>query len=477
MPEALSASKYLRFISRPDGWAVYHSLFGNLSLMDTAGKEFIEAFSDSATVDEAARSFSSFGPSMLESYANLLVSRGFLIPAGEDDYSIIEDDQRLREENLHTGYLVRALQLVMINSCNYKCKYCFMNMQEQERSGPRAADVAQPMSREVAEASMKQMIDLLRKNGNDTLYVEFFGGEPLMNWPAIEHVLKTFGNGAEDDVNIQYSVTTNGALITEEMAELFKQNNVTVTVSIDIPTKVVGLPIYMAKSGDQVRGPLTTLKNCGNSVTFNSVISGETIRNVDGRKLVDFAKEFNVGVVGLILDLDLKFYRDQANRETALNILLDTHRYGQQVGVRVVGYWHQIFSQIIGEQPINLRSGYKTCPATGVKVSVEPDGTMFTCKCTSDGLGNISDLDRVLSSRTYADYAMKAYRHAPGCEGCEIEGFCSGVCMGSYENEFQRKDMIETGACDIFRRVTRELISDLPADGMYRMPLKDYALW
>jgi hypothetical protein len=106
MSEALSASKYLRFISRPDGWAVYHSLFGNLSLMDTAGKEFIEAFSDSATVDEAARSFSSFGPSMLESYANLLVSRGFLIPAGEDDYSIIEDDQRLREENLHTGYLV-----------------------------------------------------------------------------------------------------------------------------------------------------------------------------------------------------------------------------------------------------------------------------------------------------------------------------------------------------------------------------------
>jgi uncharacterized protein len=207
------------------------------------------------------------------------------------------------------------------------------------------------------------------------------------------------------------------------------------------------------------------------------VISGETIRNVDGRKLVDFAKEFNVGVVGLILDLDLKFYRDQNNRETALNILLDTHRYGQQIGVRVVGYWHQIFSQIIGEQPINLRSGYKTCPATGVKVSVEPDGTMFTCKCTSDGLGNISELDRVLSSHTYADYAMRAYRHAPGCEGCEIEGFCSGVCMGSYENEFQRKDMIETGACDIFRRVTRELISDLPADGMYRIPLKDYALW
>ena len=444
--------------------------------MDAAGKKFLEAFSDYATVEQASRSLRGYVPSTLHSYANLLISRGFLVPAGADDYSIIEDDQRLRAENLHTGYLVRALQLVTINSCNYKCKYCFMNMQEEERSGPRAIGSAEPMSTEVAETSMRQMIDLLRRNGNEYLYVEFFGGEPLMNWPVIRHVLETFGNGAEGDVKIQYSITTNGSLITPEIAELFKVNNVTVTVSVDIPTKVIGLPIYMAKSGDKIRGPLTILRDCGNTVTFNSVISGETIRNIDGRRLVDFAKEFGVGVVGLILDLDLAFYRDAENREMALRILLDTHRYGQQVGVRVVGYWHQIFSQIIGEQPINLRSGFKTCPATGVKVSVEPDGTMFTCKCTSDGLGNISDIEQVLSTSAYADYAMRAYRHAPGCEGCEIEGFCSGVCMGSYENEFQRKDMIETGACDIFRRITRDLILDLPTEHMYRMPLKGYSI-
>ncbi|HEX8089099.1 MAG TPA: radical SAM protein [Blastocatellia bacterium] len=475
MSEAFSQSRFLRFIPRSDGWAVYHSLFGNLSLIDDKGKKFIEAFSDSATIEQASRAMRGYPRSTLRSYANNLISQGYLVPSGCDDYSIIEEDQVLRKGHLHTGYLVRALQLVTINSCNYKCKYCFMDMQADERSDSREIGSAEPMSIEVAEASMQQTIDLLNSNGNDSLYIEFFGGEPLMNVPVIRHVLTKFGN-YYDGVNIFYSITTNGALITREVAELFKTYNVTVTISIDIPVKVTGLPIVMAKSGDRIRDCLATLRDCGCVVTFNSVIAKETIRNIDGRKLIDFAKQYNVGVVGLILDLDLAFYRSAENREMALNILLDSHRYGRQVGVRVVGYWHQIFSQIIGQQPINLRSGYKTCPATGAKLSVEPDGSMFTCKCTSNGMGHVSNLHQILSSDTYADYAMRAYRHAPGCEGCEIEGFCSGVCMGSYENEFQKKDMIETGACDIFRRITRDLILDLPAEEMPRLKLEGYSI-
>lgn len=463
MPELFCRSRFLQVIPRPEGWAVYHSLFGNASLMDTPGKDFLDAFANSASIEDAARRFPVFDWPTVRSYANLLISRGFLIPAGADDYSVIEADQRRRKAHLHTGYLVRGMQLVTVNSCNYKCKYCFMDMQSEERSSGREIG-GEPMSLEVAEHSVRQMVNLLRLNGNDCLYLEFFGGEPLMNWLAIRHVLTKFGNQPEPDVAIRYSVTTNGSLITQEMADLFKAKNVTVTISVDIPTKISGLPIVMAKTGDRIRRSLSILRDTGNLVTFNSVISKETIRNVDGRKLIDFCNEYSVGVVGLILDLDLAFYRDPENRERALHILMDTYRYGRERGVRVVGYWHQIFSQIIGEQPINLRSGYKTCPAAGVKLSIEPDGSVYTCKCTSGRMGEVSDLHQILNSNSYADYAMRAYRHAPECEGCEIEGFCSGVCMGSYENEFQRKDMIETGACDIFRRITRELLADMPSE-------------
>jgi uncharacterized protein len=460
--QKLATSKYLRLVQRDDGWGAYHSLFGNLSLLDADGKRFLEAFGESATIDEASEAFGEQPGDALRSYANDLIIRGFLVPEGSDEYSIVEDDERMRKERLQTGYLVRALQLVTINSCNYACKYCFMNLQGDDRADSRDIGTAVPMSAEVADASMRELIGVLKRNGNDYLNVEFFGGEPLMNWPVIEHVLETFGN-EHDGINILYSITTNGALITPHVAEVFRRYGVTVTVSVDVPTRVQGLKLVMAKPADRVEDALAILRDHCNKVTFNAVISKETIDFVDERKLLDVAKEYDVGVVGLILDLDLPFYRDAERRERALGILMDTYRYGREIGVHVTGYWHQMFNQITGKQAINLRSGYKTCPATGCKVSVEPDGSIYTCKCTSGELGHVSDLEEVLASETYGDYAMAAYRHAPECEGCEIEGFCSGVCMGSFENEFGRKDMIETGACDMFRRITRELIADLPA--------------
>jgi uncharacterized protein len=350
-----------------------------------------------------------------------------------------------------------------------------MDMQAGDRSDGR--EMGSPtMTVEVAEESVRRTLDLLRRNGHGRLYVEFFGGEPLLNWPVIRHVLTTFGNQPEAGIDIVYSITTNGSLVDESIAQMFKRYGVTVTVSVDLPGRVTGLPMVMAKSGDRVQAALTLLQATGNAVTLNAVISTETIDHFDGRRLIAFAREHGIGVIGLILDLNLAFYRVPSNRARVLDILLDTHRAGGQAGVRVSGYWHQIFDQITGEQPINLRSGYKTCPATGVKLSVEPDGSVQACKCTSGSLGRVTDLDRVLQSDRYASYAMDAYRHAPECEGCPIEGFCSGVCMGSFENEFERHNMIETGACDIFRGITKALIRDMPVETMSRLPLDGYAV-
>lgn len=218
-----------------------------------------------------------------------------------------------------------------------------------------------------------------------------------------------------------------------------------------------------AKSGDRIRRQLDILREHGNALTFNSVISASTLEHIDEQKLIDFAREYHVAMVGLILDLDLRFYRTPENRERAATaILRNAHRYGREVGVPVGGYWHMIFSQIARRQAINLESGYKTCPAAGCKVSIEPDGSIFTCECTNGQIGSISDIEALLASDTYASYALRAYRHAPECNGCDIEGFCSGVCVGSLENEYARADLVEAGACEIFQEITRNLIVDMP---------------
>lgn len=173
---------------------------------------------------------------------------------------------------------------------------------------------------------------------------------------------------------------------------------------------------------------------------------------------MDTAKRYKALMIGLILELDLSFYENVDQRQHAKQTILDTYYYGRQEGVAVTGYWYQIFQQIIGTKPHAFLSGYKTCPAEGCKISVEPSGDVFICKCCSQPLGHISDLKSVLCSSRYEAYALQAYRNAPECAGCSIEGFCSGPCMGAREKKYGRIDKIEDNACSIYREITRALI-------------------
>ncbi len=459
--QAFSSSAYLRTLRRPDGWAVYHSLFGNLTILDGASKQFLESFARPATLDEAVARFPSPAKGSLRSLANQLVIRSFLMSASANEFCLVEESARVRRERLHTGYLLRGLQLVLANACNFSCKYCFLKMQQGDRT---AAPDGGPdrMEPALAELALRRALEVVRRNGGQQLTVEFFGGEPLLNWPALEHVLETFGDGEGTGVRIVYSITSNGSLVTREIAELLARHRVTVTVSVDVPSRAGCLPMA-AKDGERIRAHLELLRLAGNAVTFNSVLSQETLAQVDPRALVEFAARCGARAIGLILDLDPAFYRSDRNRDLAREKILAAVGHGREAGVRVGGYWHQTFAQIAGTQPINLHSGYKTCPATGCKLSVEPGGEVFTCKCTSHALGHVSRLDEVFASDRYRRYAMRAYRHAAECAGCAIEGFCSGVCMGSLENGSEGEAGVVPGACDLFRSLTRELILDWPA--------------
>lgn len=455
------ASQYVQIVPRTDGYAAYHSLFGNLTLLDADAMRLLKALATPARLDDLQMRLPGYGADSLRSLANQFIIQGLLVPAGVDEFSLVAASGDLRRQRLGTGYLVRALQLVLTNDCNFRCHYCFMDGDSAACGSDRHDRAGTPMSPATAEAAVARVRDLLLHHGHQRLSVEFFGGEPLLNWPAIEHVLGTFGRG-DGRLQVDYSVTTNGSLITRERAAVLKMHEVTVTVSVDTPVQHAASPL-VTKNAARVRSSLSILRETGNKVTFNTVLAGDTIAGTDGRGLIDVAAEFDVPVVGLILDLDLGFYRVQANRQLAVARLRDLHAYGRSKGVSVVGYWHQIFEQLAGRLPINLHRGYKTCPATGCKLSVEPDGSVYACKCTSKPLGHLDRLDSVFATEAYALYAMGAYRHADECEGCPIEGFCSGVCMGSFEKSCERHDRVEEGACEVFRDVTRALILDLPA--------------
>ena len=131
----------------------------------------------------------------------------------------LEEIEELREkgllftEDIYEQYVtdfksrktvVKALCLHVAHDCNLGCRYCFA--EEGEYHGRRAI-----MSYEVG----KKALDFLIVNSGNrrNLEVDFFGGEPLMNWEVVKQLV-AYGRSREKECNknFRFTITTNGML-------------------------------------------------------------------------------------------------------------------------------------------------------------------------------------------------------------------------------------------------------------------------
>ena len=121
--------------------------------------------------------------------------------------------------------VVKALCLHIAHDCNLACKYCFA--EEGEYHGRRAL-----MSYEVG----KKALDFLIANSGSrhNLEVDFFGGEPLMNWQVVKDLV-AYGRSQEEPHNkkFRFTLTTNGVLLNDEVMEFCNREMANVVLSID----------------------------------------------------------------------------------------------------------------------------------------------------------------------------------------------------------------------------------------------------
>ena len=121
--------------------------------------------------------------------------------------------------------VVKALCLHIAHDCNLACQYCFA--EEGEYHGRRAL-----MSFEVG----KKALDFLIANSGSrrNLEVDFFGGEPLMNWQVVKDLVR-YGREQEKihNKNFRFTLTTNGVLLNDEVMEFCNREMGNVVLSMD----------------------------------------------------------------------------------------------------------------------------------------------------------------------------------------------------------------------------------------------------
>jgi len=151
-----------------------------------------------------------------------------------EDISALEERGKLfskdEYEELASNYknnskVIKALCLHVAHTCNLNCSYCFASQGKYQ--GDRAL-----MSFEVG----KQAFDFLIANSGTrkNLEVDFFGGEPLMNWDVVKQLV-AYARSIEKQYNknFRFTLTTNGILLDDEIIDFLNKEMSNVVLSLD----------------------------------------------------------------------------------------------------------------------------------------------------------------------------------------------------------------------------------------------------
>lgn len=464
MGPGIRRSSYVRVLPRKDGGHIaYHTLFGNLLHLNDAALALLDQFRETKTPAEYAGAFAQW-----PDHLHALYDRYYLVEQGSDERTLYERDLQRRRERLRSGAYIGGIQLSVSDACNFACRYCFCDFVDQRGEQRRELSSRREklMTFETAQKTIDTVIGVVRRNQRPSVVVKFFGREPLVNWRLIRRVLEHYGHGQRHGLQIAYAMTTNGSLVSAEIAEMLARYRVTTTVSVD----------GLSDSNDGVRvlkkdlAPTFSIIDAGLKIlsahkavqVLSAVITDTNFDHFDGR-FVDYAHSLGVREVQVLLGMQGNFIRS-IDPDTAAQKLFDIHQYGRQRGVSVTGYWNNALVEVYNSRRLRadaeqVRGVVESCTATGHQISIEPSGDVFPCRAMSTHVGHIDAFDDMLRSEAYRHVIMRTYGNVGPCRGCPTEGFCQGECLGNLEEKYSDIYTVDSAYCDIYRRVYDKVLT------------------
>lgn len=325
--------------------------------------------------------------------------------------------------------VIKAMCLHIAHDCNLKCEYCFA--EEGEYKGARSM-----MSAEVG----KKALDFLVKNSGKrrNLEVDFFGGEPLMNFDAVKEIVE-YGRELEktSNKNIRFTMTTNGTLMTEEIEQYLVDNMYNIVLSIDGRKEV----------NDRVR------YNFNGSGTYDKIVDkyksvaekrnqqNYFVRGTFTRYNLDFANDVmhfadlgfkQISVEPVVTDEE----RPYSIREEDLPIIFDEYERLAKLMIesrnngKEFNFFHFMLDLTGGPCLIKRAVG---CSAGSEYVAVTPEGDLYPCHqfvgideyLLGDVYNGITNDIKTTEFKACNIFAKDE------CKDCWNKYFCSGGCSAN----------------------------------------------
>ncbi|MGN0462895.1 MAG: thioether cross-link-forming SCIFF peptide maturase [Ruminococcus sp.] len=366
----------------------------------------------------------------------------------EDTYKDLQIDLKSRKTNL------KALCLHIAHDCNLCCKYCFAG--EGEYSGDRSL-----MTFEVG----KRALDFLIEQSGDrkNLEVDFFGGEPLMNFEVVKQLVE-YARSIEKEKgkNFRFTLTTNGVLLDDEVMEWANKECYNVVLSLD----------GRKETNDRMR--VTKNNNGSYDLILPKFIKMANLRNQQGYYIRGTYTHYNKDFASDILHLaDLGFEQlamepvvadpkmDYALKESDIPTLKEQYDIlaKEMCKRNREGKGFTFFHYMI-----DLEGGpciYKRISGCGVGtdyMAVTPWGDLYPChQFVGDKkflLGNV--FEGVKNTEIVNEFKMCNVYSREACQNCFAKLYCSGGCSA---NAYHTTGKI-TGTCDMSCELHRKRVEN-----------------
>ncbi len=444
-------SDYLQIVSDGEMSIIWHSLFGYPTIVNKETIDFLGIFSSPKTIADAKnpKFFSE-----VEESVKMLQERLFLVPDGFDERRLLKEKVKDYCESVADGKNIEYLSLILSENCNFACSYCISNSMISASS--RSVNKKKVMSVKTAFTAIDIFLSILAENNKDTAYINFGGGEPLINTATMKRVLEYCCEKYGRAFKFKFRINTNASLITQDTAEVLKRYNVKPAISLD----------GFREANDRVR-----MTKAGKG-TFNQIIKGiQNLRRVDfppqgfsatvtdnnfdltSESLIRFAEEERF--IDLRIDLDV-IHLLSIPVETAVKKLLNLKQSARKKGINLSGFWERPAENLNNsflEKHIAFCGG-----VAGKSMCVSPSEKVYICGYSEKSFANLSK-EEVKSSSVYNTIITgRMAGEIERCRGCSIEGQCLGGCFITEEFNDLKKEAALSYNCHLYRKMTAGLL-------------------
>ncbi len=148
-----------------------------------------------------------------------------------NDFNILSDYKDINQRlNNNLGHLV----LNVTELCNMRCDYCIFSGKYEYRRTHSSNQMRWSLAKNAIDYFFK------KNKARNEIYISFFGGEPLLEFSLIKKCIE-YTESLALHRKISFTITTNGTLISDEIAKIFSFHNVLLLVSLDGPPQINNL--------------------------------------------------------------------------------------------------------------------------------------------------------------------------------------------------------------------------------------------